>query len=136
MVPVTAFRTCYRLRADIFSRLHCAVLWLNRLLQRKIMKWVEINQTLAAGSYDMSVTSGPTPSAESQGLQIAMEQIKERLKLDALRDPSKTFGFDFREDVIVLKYFQPRLSIHEPGLWSSTLWSSSLSEDLAITRSN
>ena len=69
-------------------------------------------------------------------LSHSMEEIKEQLKLDALRDPSKAFGFDFREDVIVLKYFQLRLSIHEPGLRSSILWSSSLSEDLAITRSN
>jgi hypothetical protein len=30
--------------------------------------------------------------------QIAMEKIKEQVKLDALRDLSKTFGFGFRED--------------------------------------
>jgi hypothetical protein len=68
--------------------------------------------------------------------QIAMEKIKKQVKLDALRDLSKAFGFGFPEDVIVLKYFQPGLSIHEPGLSSSILWSSSLSEDLAITRLN
>jgi hypothetical protein len=28
-------------------------------------------------------------------LSHSMEEIKEQLKLDALRDPSKAFGFDF-----------------------------------------
>lgn len=63
---------------------------------RAIMKWAEMDQALAEGSYDMAVSSWSNSGAASpQGVQIAMEEIKIEQKLDGLPDPSKAFDWSF-----------------------------------------
>jgi ABC-type nitrate/sulfonate/bicarbonate transport system substrate-binding protein len=63
---------------------------------RSIMKWAGMDQSLADGSYDMAVSSWSSNGAASpKGLQIAMEEIRAELKLDAPPDPSKAFDFRF-----------------------------------------
>jgi ABC-type nitrate/sulfonate/bicarbonate transport system substrate-binding protein len=63
---------------------------------RSIMKWTDLDQGLAEGSYDMAVSSwSSTGIANPQGVQIAMEEIKSEMKLDILPDPSKAFDWSF-----------------------------------------
>jgi NitT/TauT family transport system substrate-binding protein len=63
---------------------------------RSIMKWAEMDQTLAEGSYEMAVSSWSTTGvASAQGLQIAMEEIRAEFKLDAPPEPSKAFDWSF-----------------------------------------
>jgi ABC-type nitrate/sulfonate/bicarbonate transport system substrate-binding protein len=63
---------------------------------RSIMKWAEMDQGLAEGSYDMAVSSwSNSGAANPQGVQIAMEEIRIEQKLDALPDPSKAFEWSF-----------------------------------------
>jgi len=63
---------------------------------KAIMKWAEMDQPLAEGSFDMAVTSwSDSGVANPQGVQIAMEEIKLEQKLDALPDPSKAFDWSF-----------------------------------------
>jgi ABC-type nitrate/sulfonate/bicarbonate transport system substrate-binding protein len=63
---------------------------------KAIMKWAEMDQPLAEGSFDMAVTSwSNSGAANPQGVQIAMEEIKLEQKLDALPDPSKAFDWSF-----------------------------------------
>jgi hypothetical protein len=63
---------------------------------RSIMKWAAMDQSLADGSYDMAVSSWSSNGvASSQGLQIAMEEIRAELQLDALPDSAKAFDFRF-----------------------------------------
>ena len=63
---------------------------------RAIMKWADMDQTFAEGSYDMAVNSwSDTGAAHPQGVQIAMEEIKMEQKLDALPDPAKAFDWSF-----------------------------------------
>jgi ABC-type nitrate/sulfonate/bicarbonate transport system substrate-binding protein len=63
---------------------------------RSIMKWSEMDQGLAEGSYDMAVSSwSNTGAASPQGLQIAMEEIRAEFKLDAAPDPAKAFDWSF-----------------------------------------
>jgi NitT/TauT family transport system substrate-binding protein len=63
---------------------------------KAIMKWADMEQPLAEGSYDMAVTSwSNNGAANPQGVQIAMEEIKIEQKLDALPDSSKAFDWSF-----------------------------------------
>jgi NitT/TauT family transport system substrate-binding protein len=63
---------------------------------RSIMKWAGMDQGLAEGSYDMAVSSWSSSGAASpQGIEIAMEEVRVELKLDAPPDPTKAFDFRF-----------------------------------------
>jgi len=63
---------------------------------RSIMKWADMDQKLAEGSYDMAVTSwSNTGAANPEAVQIAMEEIKTEQKLSVLPDPSKVFEMSF-----------------------------------------
>jgi len=63
---------------------------------RSIMKWTDMDQSLAEGSYEMAGASwSSTGVASPEGLQIAMEEIRVELKLDALPDSSKAFDWSF-----------------------------------------
>ena len=63
---------------------------------KAIMKWAEMDQPIAEGSFDMAVTSwSNNGAANPQGVQIAMEEIKLEQKLDALPDPSTAFDWNF-----------------------------------------
>ena len=63
---------------------------------RSIMKWAEMDQGLAEGSYEMAVSSwSSTGVASAPGLQIAMEEIRAEFKLDAAPDASKAFDWSF-----------------------------------------
>jgi len=63
---------------------------------RSIMKWSEMDQGLAEGSYDMAVSSwSNTGAASPQGIQIALEEIRAELKLDTAPDPARAFDFSF-----------------------------------------
>ena len=63
---------------------------------RLIMKWTEMDQALAEGSYEMAVSSwSNSGAANPQGIQIAMEEIRTEQKLDALPDPSRAFEWTF-----------------------------------------
>jgi len=63
---------------------------------RSIMKWSEMDQTLAEGSYEMAASTwSSTGVASPQGLQIAMEEIRTELKLDAAPEPAKAFDWSF-----------------------------------------
>jgi NitT/TauT family transport system substrate-binding protein len=63
---------------------------------RAIMKWADMDQGLADGSYDMAASGwSSTGAASAQGLQIAMEELKAEMKLDAPPDPAKAFDWSF-----------------------------------------
>jgi NitT/TauT family transport system substrate-binding protein len=63
---------------------------------RSIMKWTEMDQGLAEGSYEMASSGWSSNGvASAQGLQIAMEEIRVELKLDAAPDPAKVFDWTF-----------------------------------------
>ena len=63
---------------------------------RSIMRWAGMDQGLGEGSYDMAVSGWSSNGvASAQGIQIAMEEIRAELKLDALPDPAKAFDFSF-----------------------------------------
>jgi NitT/TauT family transport system substrate-binding protein len=63
---------------------------------QSMMKWADMNQELAEGSYEMAAQSwSATGVASRQGLQIAMEEIRVELKLDFAPDPAKAFDFTF-----------------------------------------
>jgi ABC-type nitrate/sulfonate/bicarbonate transport system substrate-binding protein len=63
---------------------------------RAIMKWADIDQAFAEGSYEMAVTSwSNTGAANPQGVQIAMEEIKIEQKLETLPDSAKAFDWSF-----------------------------------------
>ncbi|MET0499988.1 MAG: ABC transporter substrate-binding protein [Candidatus Binatia bacterium] len=63
---------------------------------RALMKWADMDQPLAEGSYDMAVTSwSNTGAASPQGVQIAMEEIRMEQKLETLPDPTKAFDWSF-----------------------------------------
>jgi NitT/TauT family transport system substrate-binding protein len=63
---------------------------------RSIMKWSDMDQALAQGSYEMAVSSwSDTGTASPQGLQIAMEEIRTEFKLETAPDPSKAFDWSF-----------------------------------------
>jgi ABC-type nitrate/sulfonate/bicarbonate transport system substrate-binding protein len=63
---------------------------------RSIMKWTEMDQGLAEGSYEMASSGWSSNGvASTQGLQIAMEEIRVELKLDAAPDPAKAFDWTF-----------------------------------------
>ena len=63
---------------------------------RSIMKWTDMDQDLAEGSYEMAASSWSTSGAASaQGIQIAMEEIRAELKLEAPLDPAKAFEWSF-----------------------------------------
>jgi len=63
---------------------------------RSIMKWTDMDQGLAEGSYEMASSSWSTTGvASAQGLQIAMEEIRAELKLEAAPDPSRAFDWSF-----------------------------------------
>ena len=63
---------------------------------RAIMKWADMDQAFAEGSYEMAVTSwSNTGAANPQGVQIAMEEIKIEQKLETLPDSAKAFDWSF-----------------------------------------
>ena len=63
---------------------------------RSIMKWTDMDQGLAEGSYEMALSSWSNSGAASaQGIQIAMEEIRAELKLEAPPDPAKAFDWSF-----------------------------------------
>ena len=63
---------------------------------RSIMKWTDMDQGLAEGSYEMALSSWSNSGAASaQGIQIAMEEIRVELKLEAPPDPAKAFEWSF-----------------------------------------
>lgn len=63
---------------------------------RSIMKWTDMDQGLAEGSYEMAAASWSNSGAASaQGIQIAMEEIRAELKLEAPPDPSRAFEWSF-----------------------------------------
>jgi ABC-type nitrate/sulfonate/bicarbonate transport system substrate-binding protein len=63
---------------------------------RSIMKWTEMDQGLAEGSYEMAASGwSNTGAASSQGLQIAMEEIRAEFKLDSAPDPARAFDWSF-----------------------------------------
>ena len=63
---------------------------------KAIMKWAEMDQPIAEGSFDMAVSSWSNSGvANPQGVQIAMEEIRLEQKLEALPDPSKAFDWSF-----------------------------------------
>jgi len=63
---------------------------------RSIMKWTDMDQELAEGSYEMASSSwSATGVASAQGLQIAMEEIRAELKLEAAPDASRAFDWSF-----------------------------------------
>lgn len=63
---------------------------------RSIMKWTDMEQGLAEGSYEMAVSSwSGTGAANPQGVQIAMEEIRAEMKLDVPPDPAKAFDWSF-----------------------------------------
>ena len=63
---------------------------------RSIMKWTDMDQGLAEGSYEMAAAGWSNSGAASpQGIQIAMEEIRAELKLEAPPDPSRAFEWSF-----------------------------------------
>jgi len=63
---------------------------------RSIMKWAEMDQALAEGSYEMAASSWSTTGAANlAGVQIAMEEIRAEFKLDTPPEPSKAFDWSF-----------------------------------------
>jgi len=63
---------------------------------RSIMKWSDMDQVLAEGSYEMAVSGwSNTGVASAQGLQLAMEEIRAEFKLDSVPDPAKAFDWSF-----------------------------------------
>src|SRR6266550_5037165 len=63
---------------------------------RSIMKWTDMDLGLAEGSYEMASSSWSTTGvASAQGLEIAMEEIRAELKLEAAPDPSRAFDWSF-----------------------------------------
>ena len=65
---------------------------------RSIMKWTDMDQALAEGSYEMAAASGSNSGAASPpGIQIAMEEIRAQLKLEAPPDPSRASEWSFAQ---------------------------------------
>ncbi len=63
---------------------------------RSIMKWAEMDQALAEGSYEMAASGwSTTGAASSQGVQTAMEEIRAEFKLETTPEPSKAFDWGF-----------------------------------------
>ena len=63
---------------------------------RSIMKWADMSEELADGSYEMAASSwSATGAASAPGLQTAMEEIRTELKLDAAPDPARAFDWSF-----------------------------------------
>jgi len=63
---------------------------------RSIMKWTDMDQGLAEGSFEMAASSWSNSGAASPlGIQIAMEEIRAELKLEAPPDPSRAFEWSF-----------------------------------------
>jgi NitT/TauT family transport system substrate-binding protein len=63
---------------------------------RSIMKWTDMDQGLAEGSYEMAASSwSVTGRASVEGLKVAMEEIRAEFKLDTAPDPASAFDFSF-----------------------------------------
>lgn len=63
---------------------------------RSIVKWTEMDGALADGSYELAASSwSNTGAANPQGIQIAMEEIKAEMKLEALPDSGRVFDWSF-----------------------------------------
>jgi ABC-type nitrate/sulfonate/bicarbonate transport system substrate-binding protein len=63
---------------------------------RSIMKWADMDQRLAEGSYEMAASSwSNTGAASSAGIQIMMEEIRAEMKLEAPPDGAKAFDWSF-----------------------------------------
>ena len=64
---------------------------------RSIMKWSEMDQQLAEGSYDMAVSGwSNTGAASPQRIQIAMEEIRSEFKLETAPDPGESLRLELR----------------------------------------
>ena len=63
---------------------------------RSIMKWTDMDQSLAEGSYEIAASSwSNTGIANPQGVQLAMEEIKTEMKLESLPEAGKAFDWSF-----------------------------------------
>jgi ABC-type nitrate/sulfonate/bicarbonate transport system substrate-binding protein len=63
---------------------------------RSIMKWAEMDQVLAEGSYEMAASGwSTTGAASSQGVHIAVQEIRAEFKLETTPEPSKAFDWRF-----------------------------------------
>jgi hypothetical protein len=68
----------------------------NRQENIRVMKWTDMDQGLAEGSYEMTASSwSVTGSASGEGLQVAMEEIRAEFRLDTAPDPASAFDFSF-----------------------------------------
>lgn len=63
---------------------------------RAIIKWADMDQALAEGSYDMAVKGwSDSGAANPQGIQIAMEEIQAEQHLKMLPDSAAAFDWSF-----------------------------------------
>ena len=63
---------------------------------RSIMQWTDMDQALAEGSYELAASSwSSTGAASSEGIRIAMEEIRAELKLETPPDAAKAFEWSF-----------------------------------------
>ncbi len=63
---------------------------------RSIMKWTDMDQGLAEGSYAMATSSwSATGRPSAEGLQVAMEEIRAEFNLETAPDPASAFDFSF-----------------------------------------
>lgn len=63
---------------------------------KAIMKWADMDEPLAEGSYDMAVTGwSSSGAANPQGIQVAMEEVKIEQKLETVPDASRAFDWSF-----------------------------------------
>jgi ABC-type nitrate/sulfonate/bicarbonate transport system substrate-binding protein len=63
---------------------------------RSIMKWSDMDQALADGSYQMAVSGWSLSGAATpEGIRTLMDEIRAELKLGAPPDPAKAFDWSF-----------------------------------------
>jgi len=63
---------------------------------RSIMKWAEMSEELADGSYEMAASSwSATDAARAPALQTTIEEIRAELKLDATPELARAFDWSF-----------------------------------------
>jgi hypothetical protein len=60
---------------------------------RSIMKWTDMNEALAEGSYEMAARVNPPIVCPPRCLQIAMEEIRSERRLEVTPDPAAAFDF-------------------------------------------
>ena len=100
---------------------------------RSIMKWTDMDQGVGRRKLrDGVVELVRYGRRQCSGLQIAMEEIRAELKLEAAPDASRAFDWSFVRRVMILRNI---LCQHQDA-GSFIFCSSSLTDDLAMTRSN